>query len=105
MIVSDAATGTGPGFDFPIGVMIDRTRNRALIANYFSGAIIAVNLASGNRTIFSAVNSDPMLERGTGPALNWASGIAADGGDTIFVSGEKLWAIEVVSGDRVIVGD
>jgi hypothetical protein len=114
-IISDAATGTGPNFNFPIGVVVDSANNRALVASSFSNLILAVDLETGNRTIFSTAfdAGDPMAMPpvlptnavGTGPALTDVSGIALDGQDSAFVSGQKLWAIELGSGDRVIVGD
>jgi hypothetical protein len=63
--------------------------------------ILAVDLETGDRTIFS----DSASATGTGPVLTGVSGIALDGQDTAFVSGDKLWAVELGSGDRVIVGD
>jgi hypothetical protein len=108
--------GTGPNFDYPIGVVLDSANNRALVVNNFSNLIIAVDLLTGDRTVFSNANTipgDPMaippelpaIAVGTGPALDFASGIALDGKDSAFVSGDKLWAVELGSGDRVIVGD
>jgi len=102
-IISDATTGTGPNFDYPIGVVLDSANNRALVVNNFSNIIIAVDLANGNRTVFS--DADTNQANGTGPVLDFASGIALDGKDSAFVSGDKLWAVELGSGDRVIVGD
>jgi hypothetical protein len=102
-IISDATTGTGPNFNFPIGVVVDSANNRALVASSFSNLILAVDLATGNRTIFSDDINDPA--NGTGPVLDFPSGIALDGKDTAFVSGGKLWAVELGSGDRVIVGN
>ncbi len=95
--------GTGPDFDYPIGVVLDSANNRALVINNLSNTIIAVDLANGNRTIFSDADTDQ--PNGTGPVLDFASGIALDGKDIAFVSGDKLWAVEFGSGDRVIVGD
>ena len=95
--------GTGPDFDYPIGVVLDSANNRALVVNNFSNIIIAVDLANGNRTVFS--DADTNQADGTGPVLNFASGIALDGKGSAFVSGDKLWAVELGSGDRVIVGD
>jgi DNA-binding beta-propeller fold protein YncE len=99
--------GTGPNFDFPIGVVLDSANNRALVVNNFSNLILAVDLATGasfgDRTIFS--DTDTNQANGTGPVLDFASGIALDGKDSAFVSGDKLWAVELGSGDRVIVGD
>jgi hypothetical protein len=108
--------GTGPNFDYPIGVVLDNANNRALVVNNFSNLIIAVDLLTGDRTVFSNANTipgDPMaippelpaIAVGTGPALDFASGIALDSKDSAFVSGDKLWAVELGSGDRVIVGD
>jgi DNA-binding beta-propeller fold protein YncE len=95
--------GTGPDFDYPIGVVLDSANNRALVVNNLSNTIIVVDLANGNRTIFSDADTDQ--PNGTGPVLDFASGIALDGKDIAFVSGDKLWAVEFGSGDRVIVGD
>ncbi len=108
--------GTGPNFDYPIGVVLDSANDRALVVNNISNLIIAVDLLTGDRTVFSNANTipgDPMaippelpaIAVGTGPALDFASGIALDGKDSAFVSGDKLWAVELGSGDRVIVGD
>jgi DNA-binding beta-propeller fold protein YncE len=36
--------GTGPNFDYPIGVVLDSANNRALVVNNFSNLIIAVDL-------------------------------------------------------------
>ena len=51
-----SAVGTGDAFDTPVGVVLDSTNNRLLVADAGLDAIVAVSLASGtegNRTILS----------------------------------------------------
>ncbi len=57
--ISDSSIGSGPPFNFPTDVAIDNANRRALVVNRgiqdeFSGALLAVNLNGGNRSVISS---------------------------------------------------
>jgi hypothetical protein len=57
--ISDSSLGSGPPFNFPSDVAIDNANRRALVVNRgiqdeFSGALLAVNLNGGNRSVISS---------------------------------------------------
>ena len=117
MFSVDRATGdrtflTGPGTDGrgsgpavgSRGIALDTTSPGRILATDFAlDAVVAVDVATGDRTIFSsAVTATP---RGSGPALNNPFGIdiAADG--TIYVSDMGLQAVLSIDadGNRAII--
>lgn len=83
-IVSDDDTGTGNSFSAPNGVAYDAVNNRAFVAD--GSEIIAVDLANGNRSVFSslageAVARDVALEESGSRRLLLIS--SGDNGNTV----------------------
>jgi hypothetical protein len=52
-VISNAATGAGPLLSQPSGVALDEDGNRVIVADYGLPAIIAINLATGDRNVIS----------------------------------------------------
>jgi len=100
-VVSDAATGAGPLLHGPVDVVLDRPRGRALVVDRYIEGIVAVDLINGDRAL---VTGDGL---GRGPRLA-ARAIDVDPVRQVaFVSNNdrnELLAIDLLSGDRVIVG-
>lgn len=96
--------GTGPALASR-GFILDPTDTSRLLATSFAlQAVVAVDWATGNRTVLSADGT-----RGAGPALTQPLGIAVDPADgTIYVSdlgasGGAVFRIDAASGDRTLV--
>ena len=103
-ILSDDSHGIGPSFDYLQAITIDV--DRALVTSYrpvasATGAVVAVDLVSGDRTILS----DPTL--GSGPALRAPGGIVVDGSRALVLDTtlDAVVAVDLASGDRTIVSD
>ena len=101
-IVSDNDTvGTGGDFVNPTGIVLIDFAAAVLVADRDANLLWAVNLANGDRVIFSDANTNT----GTGPSFSSPTGIALDAiNSRVVVSGQNLVVVELVSGDRVIVG-
>lgn len=102
-IVSDNDTvGTGPDFVNPVGIVLLDFAAALLVADRGANLLWAVNLANGDRVIFSDANTN---NKGEGPSFSSPTGIALDMvNNRVVVSGQNLVVVELVSGDRVIVG-
>lgn len=104
-VISDKGTGAGPEFHFPTNIVLDPTNQRALVMEDSRGlnALLAVNLASGDRSVISDGNT------GIGPGFNFPTGIALDGANhraLVMDSGiDALLAIDLSSGNRTIISD
>ena len=103
-IVSDDTLGMGPSFGLLLGITVDG--DRALVTSHLpmvsgSGAVVAVDLVSGDRTILSGATA------GSGPGLRTPEGIVVDGGRALVLdrSLTALVAVDLASGDRTIVSD
>ena len=86
----DAAQATierRPPLDTPFGIGLDAPGGRALVSDIGRGAIVAVDLATGERTILSDSTT------GTGPVFQFPTGIAVDGTRVLVVDQRR-------SGDR-----
>ena len=100
-IISDGATGSGPSFVRPVGIILDDANNRAIVTDYDVNLLLSVGMSNGDRRVFSDANSNV----GTGPAFIFPAGIALDAANNrAVVSGGNLIVVEMGSGDRVIVG-
>lgn len=52
-VISDNAVGTGIRLDLPSAITLDSANNRVLVINYVVKAVVAIDLASGDRSIVS----------------------------------------------------
>lgn len=110
----NAQVGTGPAFDGPKALAVDAANNRIFVADNRERSIVAVDLATGNRTVFSD-NEDEFngdAEVGTGPRFESIEHIALDSaGERLFVMDGGLNAIFAVDlsagnlGNRSIFSD
>ncbi|MEQ8763380.1 MAG: Ig-like domain-containing protein [Planctomycetota bacterium] len=91
--------GTGPVFDtIPGALVLDEARNRLLVA--FRVDILAVDLATGDRTVLSDGNAGgPTLEFFPGLALDSANGRLIAAG-TAFSSQDSLISVDLETGAR-----
>lgn len=101
-IVSAAGTGTGP---VPLGttdIVWDDDNQRILYSDRFQQSIVAVDPATGNRTVISASSGSTV---GTGPALLNVSGLALEPSGTILAltSFSGLIRINPATGDRTVL--
>ncbi len=102
--VSHASTGSGVNLGSPVGVELDSAANRALIIDSLNSvrALIAVDLATGNRSVIS---NDAT---GSGPAFSQnPADIATDlSANRVLVSElATLLAVDLTTGDRSIISD
>lgn len=95
--------GTGPAVGSR-GIVIDPANPGRILATDFAlDAVIAVDIATGNRSIFSSAITD--TPRGSGPALNNPFGIDVGPDGTVYVSDMGLQAVAKIDaeGNRVII--
>lgn len=52
-VISDNAVGTGIRLDLPSAITLDSANNRVFVINYVVKAVVAIDLASGDRSIVS----------------------------------------------------
>ncbi|MEO1233445.1 MAG: hypothetical protein AAFZ18_31575, partial [Myxococcota bacterium] len=101
-VFSGGTVGTGPAFDPELegGIALDAANSRLLVTDNGSNAIVAVDLATGNRSIFSD-NSN------MGPAVETPFGIVVDGtGNRAFyvdTTQDGVVQVDLTSGDRTLV--
>jgi hypothetical protein len=111
-IVSDATTGTGPAFNIgPAGMLYDAAGARLIVAapavpvgpSVFRHALVAVDPATGHRTILSDSAT------GTGPefSFNGSFALAPDfaGGRALVHFHSTLVAVELATGNRALIYD
>jgi sugar lactone lactonase YvrE len=103
---SAPAVGTGPGFDDPRGIELDVANNVAYVVDRGLGVVFAVDLTSGDRSVFSGTGV------GSGPVFTGATDIAIDlAGERLFVVDNTAQAVFVVdlaeatAGDRTVLSD
>jgi DNA-binding beta-propeller fold protein YncE len=94
--------GRGPSFIFD-GVAIDAAKDRALVIDYLSDALIAVDLARGVSTTLSESSA------GTRPSFGrWGGGAAGaivldDAGENALALGAELISVNLATGDRTVL--
>jgi len=96
--------GTGPALKEPKAITWDRVRSRLVVADRELGALLAVGLSSGDRTVLSSAKDD--APRGKGPKLMWPIGILMDAPkNRVLVADEAagFFAVDLGSGDRARV--
>lgn len=95
--------GTGPAVGSR-GIIIDPANPGRILATDFAlDAVVEIDIATGNRSIFSSAGTD--TPRGTGPALNNPFGIDVGPDGTVYVSDMGLQAVAKIDadGNRTII--
>ncbi|MEO0461188.1 MAG: hypothetical protein AAF219_10120 [Myxococcota bacterium] len=96
--------GVGPKFQIARDVVVDAARDRALVADSELLAIVAVELASGDRSILSRGGQEPV---GVGNAFGTLSDMALDTNhDRVLVAdfvADAIVAVSLTSGDRSVL--
>lgn len=100
-IVSDADTGVGTNFGFPTGIVVDSQANRLLVANDSFNAVVAVDRATGDRTIFSDNTDGPNMVTPEGMALD------RDNNRLLLVDrfADTVFAMDLDTGERTIISN
>ncbi|UTW47037.1 hypothetical protein [Bacterioplanoides sp. SCSIO 12839] len=109
--------GSGPGLDNPRSITFDSSNPaspRALIADGGLSALVAVDLASGDRSIISDDNDETNNNAvvGTGPGISFPSSITVDNTDAdnpraliADLDLNAIIAIDLTSGNRSVLSD
>ena len=102
-MLSSASKGSGSGFDSFGPLDLDLAHGRALTTRAYANPIIAIDLATGNRSILSgdAVGSGPALGEPYAPAVAPALG-------AVFVwdkTSKRIMAVDLSSGARRVLAD
>lgn len=95
--------GTGPSLGARGFTVDPNDSNRILATDFVLDAVVAVDVSTGDRTIYSSAGTD--TPRGTGPALNNPLGIAVAGDGTVYVSDiglNGIWEIDA-AGNRTVL--
>ncbi|MCP4409785.1 MAG: hypothetical protein GY807_18985, partial [Gammaproteobacteria bacterium] len=106
-ILSDRNVGQGPNFFIPKDVVLDEENNRVFVVDKTleNSVILTVDLTTGDRALISdeQIGAGPLF----GGAVAGVVGIALDAANQrAFVaddSFEAIFAVDLPSGDRVIV--
>ncbi len=107
-LFDDGTAGTGVSYARAGPLFVDSARSRLLVANtQFPAHLFALPLAGGTRELVSGTNPATFAVRGSGPSQFLVSGIDVDvASDVAYVgsaNNQSIMAIDLVSGDRVIV--
>lgn len=109
--------GSGPGLSNPRSITLDNSNPaspRALIPDGDLNALVAVDLATGNRSIVSDDNDETNgnVVVGTGPGISFPSSIAVDNTDAnnpraliSDVNLNAIIAIDLTTGNRSVLSD
>jgi hypothetical protein len=108
-LLSGGSTGTGGRLLMNPLIAVHSTPRRAFLVSREDDAVQLVDLVTGNRSIVSGRNPEDASEAGAGPRLAGDTGgayqaVAFDPTSSLlyFRTGDRLLAIDPVSGDRVI---
>lgn len=102
------AQGAGPGFDSPAGFVLDLDNDRAFVVDRFAYAVIEVDLATGDRSVFSDDDDENGggVAVGEGPAWIEPDAIALDSGNQrLYVQDDFLDTVFAVSLAPATLGD
>jgi hypothetical protein len=103
--LSNAGSGTGAGIvlDGPQAVALDVANNRALVVATIDSVLVAVDLATGDRTALSGGGA------GAGPAFDNPRDVDVDAANNralVADSGlDAVVAVDLTSGDRTVLSD
>lgn len=105
LLTGPGTTGRGAGPSLGArGFTVDpNVANRILATDFVLDAVVAVDVSTGDRTIYSSAGTD--TPRGAGPALNNPLGIAVADDGTVYVSDiglNGIWEIDA-AGNRTIL--
>ncbi|MGL6161659.1 hypothetical protein [Microbulbifer sp.] len=103
-----ALVGAGPGFGDIESVVVDSVNHRALIPDFSNSMVIAVDLASGDRSVILGLSPESGSLLGEGPAVDSPTLASLDPEkDLLFVlnAGDAVMAIDLQSGERVVFSD
>ena len=94
--VSERNVGGGIGFDVPEALVLDEVRKFVLVADSGAAAVLAIELATGNRAALSTM--------GEGPAITVPRGIAMATPDTALVYDDAAGFLfmDIATGDRTL---
>lgn len=102
-VVASPDTGAGPELVLPTDVVADVAGNRLLVADAGAAAVVAIDLATGARTIVSGTSV------GGGPAFQLPTDLDLDEDDArVFVIdalADALVAVDLSTGERTVVSD
>ncbi|MCP4406253.1 MAG: hypothetical protein GY807_00505 [Gammaproteobacteria bacterium] len=102
------AVQNGATFSRPVDVVLDSTNNRVLLVDSSSAALLAVNLASGDRRLISGLNT------GTGVSFVSPKGLALDiaNNRALVVDSSRpgrglnaLLAVDLTTGNRTVISN
>lgn len=88
--------GIGPALEWPQAIAWDDANARLLIGDSQLDALLALDLATGTRSLIADVS------HGTGPALDAVTALALDGARSraLVLERSELIAVDLASGDR-----
>ena len=104
-VVADANTGSGPPIGFANDMALDVTNGRVLLADPWmeQPGLVAVDLATGNRTMLSNAVT------GTGPEIFHPQSVVVDaaGNRALLhdLGGGALLAVDLATGNRTLIAD
>lgn len=100
-VVTGPATGTGPQFTDPRGVVVSADQITAYVVDTELSAVFTVTLSSGNRTLLSGDMT------GSGPTLSSPRRLILDGTRLLLIDSglDALVAIDIASGARSIISN
>ena len=105
-ILSDSSVGSGPvetGMWVMRGIAFDRSRDRLIMPNWDTDTVVAIDLASANRSVLA--NSSV----GTGPVPTFPGKLVVDAENNRAVMTDLnlfgLYAVDLDTGDRTILSD
>ncbi len=107
VLVPSSGGAGGVNFTLPGPLFLDSLNSRLIATNIYLPHLFAVPLPSASRQLVSGTNPGLLTVRGTGPTQQFASGLDVDvASDIAFVAtanNRAVMAIDLISGDRVLI--
>ena len=106
--LSGLMVGAGPTFDSTRGILVDAANSRLVVVDDQITNLVAVDLASGDRTLIEP-SSPPPPGVGAGPALESPVGVVYDPSkEVLYVADDgpnAIVSVNLASGDRSVIAD
>ena len=108
-LISSAGRGSGPSLNVADAIALDAANNRLLAAdsNSARGAVIAIDLDSGNRTVLSGFNATNDQLLGAGPEFVSPESVDfdADNGRLLIADAslDSVFIVDLATGERSVV--